>query len=412
MAQHRWSDLWIILFVLLIVIGIFAGQGLVIGLGMMGLLFTGISWLWNQVSLEHVSYERRLSQSRALIGDEVSLTIIVTNRKPVPLGKLSVDDEIPKALEIVGSDDIGPSYLPEYQTLRHSTSMSWYERMRWQYLIKCAQRGYYPLGPARMSSGDLFGFFTSERNSQNRDYLMVYPRVVPLEELGLPAARPLGDVGGGIKMFQDESRPSGIREYQHGDPLKTVDWKASAKAQSLQVRTFDPSSTITVILVVVVQTTTRSWEGYLSTNLERVILTAASVASYAAERQYSLGLFSDGTPILTDRPMRIPPDRSPEQLTIILEALATVRPLPMGPIAGPLAESSRRFPMGATLVVIAALIPPELVEVIDDLTAQGYRIVVLYVGDGECPPMPEAVLVRDLHGYFARVEMASEFGPS
>ena len=412
MSQNLGSDLWIVLFVVLIVIGIFAGQGLVIGLGMMGLLLTGISWLWSRVSLEQVTYERRLSQSRALIGDEVSMTVIITNRKPVPLGKLAVDDEIPKALEIAGADNISTSYIPEYQTLRHSTSMSWYERMRWEYRVKCAQRGYYPLGPARISSGDLFGFFTSEKRLPDRDYLMVYPRVVPLEELGLPAARPLGEVGGGIRIFPDQSRPSGIREYQQGDPLKTVDWKASAKAQSLQVRTFDPSSTITVILVVVVQTTARSWEGYLATNLERVILTAASVASYAAERQYGLGLFSDGTPILTDRPMKIPPDRSPEQLTIILEALATVRPMPMGPIAGPLAENSRRFPMGATLVVIAALILPELVEVIDSLTAQGYRMVVLYVGDGECPAMPEAVLVRDLQAYFARIEMASEFGPS
>ncbi len=97
MPQNLGSDLWIILFVLLIVIGVFAGQGLVIGLGMMGLLLTGISWLWSRVSLEHVTYERRLSQSRALIGDEVSMTVIITNRKPVPLGKLAVDDEIPKA---------------------------------------------------------------------------------------------------------------------------------------------------------------------------------------------------------------------------------------------------------------------------------------------------------------------------
>jgi uncharacterized protein (DUF58 family) len=212
-------------------------------------------------------------------------------------------------------------------------------------------------------------------------------------------------------MFQDPSRPLGIRDYERGDPLNTVDWKASARRQTLQVRTFEPSSTMTVILAVVVETTARYWEGYSAVNLERVITAAASVARYAAEKRYSIGLFSDGTPILADRPMRISPSRSPEQETIILEALATIRPLPMGSMGPLLTEYSRRFPMGATLVVITALVLPELVDAISNLKGCGYRIVVLYLGDEQCPELPDGVLVHELQDHFETMELAGEFGP-
>jgi uncharacterized repeat protein (TIGR01451 family) len=410
LLNQLWHDLWIAVFIILILIGIFSGYGLVIGFGVMGLMVAGIAWLWNKLSLEDVSYERRLSQQRVFIGEEVALTVTLTNKKPVPLGRVEVEDELPKAVHVADAD-VFPSPNPHSQTMRHATSMAWYERIRWDYRMKCAQRGLYYLGPARLNSGDLFGFFTSEKTAYGQDYLLVYPRVVPLPELGIPGARPLGEVKGGIRIFEDTSRPLSIRDYQSGDPLKIVDWKASARAQQLKVHTYEPSSTMTVILVVVVETTAHYWEGYSPRNLERVITAAASLASYAAERQYNLGLFSNGTPVLSDRPMKIPPSRSPEQLTVVLEALATIRPMAMGPMAAHLAEHARRFPIGATLVLVTAIMPPELVDATRSLRAQGHKIVVMHVGDEPLPQLPEGVIVHQLRDYFIRMEQASEFGP-
>jgi len=389
---------------------VFAGQGLVIGLGAMGLVVAGISWVWNKLSLEEVAYTRKISQSRVFIGEDTTLAITVTNRKPLPLGRLEITDEVPEEL-LVADAEISPSANPRYNVMRHTTSLAWYERISWEYKVTANHRGFYRIGPARLESGDLFGFFNSEARASDNDYLLVYPQVVPLPELGIPAVRPLGETRGGIAIFQDPSRPAGIRDYQLGDPLKTVDWKLSARMQRLQVRTFEPSSSFTVVLVVVVETAERSWEGYSPTNLERVITTAASLASYVSEKQYSLGLFSNGTPILTDRPMKIPPARSPEQLTIILEALATIRPLPIGPMAPQLAQYTTQFSQGVTLVVVAALINEDMVETIDDLRRHGYKIVVVYVGDRSCPPLPDGVLVHDLQDHLEKMEMASEFGP-
>ena len=398
------------MFIGLIAIGVFAGQGLVIGLGVMGLLLALVSWLWNRLCLEEVHYQRHIAQTRVFRGEETKLTISLVNRKPIPLGRVEIEDEFPEEIEIRDAR-VAPGSNPKSMILRHDTSLSWYERVTWEYTIRCDTRGFYRFGPARMESGDIFGFYESEATYKANDYLLVYPRVIPLPELGLPPIRPLGETRGGIEIYQDPSRPWGIREYRAGDPLKTVDWKATARAQQLQVRVFEPSSTFTVILIVAVETAERPWEGYSPTNLERIITAAASIASYAAERQYSIGLFSNGVPILTDRPMKLEPATSPEQLTIVLEALATVRPMPTGPMANQLSQNFRQFPMGSTLVVVAAILSDELIDSVSNLRRQGYKVVVVFVGDTEMPDLPEGVMTHDLRRTFESLETAGEYSP-
>ena len=407
MLSQMWQELWILIFVALIAIGIFAGEGLLIGFSVMGLLVVGAARVWNRASLENLSYEREFSQRRVFIGEKATLSITLTNRKPLPLGRVRVEDEMPSSMMLDGADVVG-SPNPEGQTLRHSTSMSWYERVRWTYEFQCNRRGFFRVGPSSLYSGDLFGFFSSESTAQDRDYVLVYPRVASLPEIGMPSARPLGEIRGGIRIFEDMSRPMGLRDYQVGDPLKTVDWKATARMQELQVRTYEPSSSTTVILAVAVDTMAHTWEGYSPIHLERIITAAASLAVYASERQHNLGLFSNGTPVLADRPMKIAPSQAPDQLTIILEALASIRPLPMGSIASQLGQQWRRFPLGSTVVIVISLVADELPQILENMRAHGYKLVVVYVGDAPCPQMPDGVLLYEIGDSFEGLEFADK----
>ncbi len=407
LSGHFWHDVWTIFFVVIIVAGVLMSQGLVIAFGVMGLAAGLISLAWNRLSLEEVYYTRELPQRRVFIGEEIAMRVALTNKKPVPLAWIHVEDEVPAALQVV-EGDIDVNVHPNIQTIRHSSSMAWYERIHWDYRLKCTRRGLYRLGPAHLESGDPFGFLQSRRTDPPVDSLIIYPRVIPLEELDMPSARPLGDVHGGMRIMQDPSRPSGIRDYERGDPLKIVDWKATARMQGLQVRTFEPSSSTTVILVVAVDTTEPYWASYDPDALERVITAAASVASYAVERQYVVGLFTNDMPIMEGRPFVVPPSRGRDHISVLLGALATVRLYALAAMAGQLAQHSRRFPAGATLVVATAFLPPEFVDTLADLKSRGYKIVVLYVGEAPCPELAEGVLVYELQGLLIERQEESE----
>ena len=182
MSSYR-QDMWLFLFIIPVAVGLFMGQGLVLAFGIIGIVVGAVSWLWNRVSLEEVSYERHLDRDRAFVGDEVPISITLTNRKPVPLGRVRVDDSIPPEIQVIGGD-MGERHGEGLQTLSHSTSMSWYERVRWDYRLKCTRRGYYRIGPAQVQSGDLFGFYGDEKTLPDQDHLFVYPTVIPLPEAG------------------------------------------------------------------------------------------------------------------------------------------------------------------------------------------------------------------------------------
>ena len=408
MFKKVWHDWWIGIFILLIFIGIFSGRSLVIGFGVMGLLVAGISWIWNELSLRELNYKRIMSQNRIFKGESVSLTIELSNMKPIPLSRIDIDDDIPEDLEIAGTELLH-SPNPKTMKMRHSTSLSWYEKVRWEYRLTGTKRGYFKLGPSSITSGDVFGLFDCFEKRDSDDYVLVYPTVVSLPNIGLPELRPLGEMENGIRMFHDPSRPSGIRDYQDGDPMKTIDWKSTARSTTLKVRTFEPSSSHTVILIVAIETALRFWEGYSVANLERIITAASSIASYCADKGYSIGFFSNGTPILSDRPMDVPASSSVDQLMIILEVLATIRPLPMGSMTENLSTSSKTFPTGSTLVITAALMTDDFVGIITRLHHMGYKIVVLYVADDGCPLLPEGVLLYEIGAHFESMEQRGEF---
>ncbi len=398
-----WHDFWIGFFAVVIAIGFFMGQGVVIAFGTMGVLSGAVSLAWNRLSLDEVVYERRLDHHRAFLGEEIELSISLMNGKPLPLPWIRVSDELPDELRVVAGD-VPSNIRPKITALHHQTSLAWYERIRWRYRIKCEERGLFAIGPANIQSGDPFGFLKSRMTAETVSHILVYPRVYPLEKLGITAHRPLGDVKGQTQIFTDPSKPMGVRDYRSGDPMKSIDWKSTARAQSLQVRRYEPSSSFLALLVVAVDTTSPYWGPYARENLDRVVTAAASVASYCAERRHSIGLFSNDMPTRTDRMMTVAPGHGREQFSEVLAALAGLRAYAIRPMHEHLSQNSRRFPYGSTLVIVTAFMPPQFGQVIDDLARRGHKIVVVYVGRGACPPLSGDVIVHSIRERLDRLE--------
>ena len=407
MLAQLWQELWTGLFVVLILIGVFSGQSIVIGFGAMGLLMTGVSWLWARVSLDHVTYERILPKRRVFIGESAPMRVVLTNRKPVPLAWVRTEDDIPDGVTVEGTK-ASASASPNATTLVHKTSIGWYERISWSYSVRFTKRGYFRLGPAKVDSGDMFGLFDTRKRVEDRDAVLVYPRVVPLPDIGIPGGRPLGDVRGGPHIFQDPSRPAAPRDYVPGDPLNTIDWKATARSQRLRVRTFEPSANVTVVLAVSVETSKHYWQGYSPVHLERAITAAASLASRCVEQGYSLGLVSNGVPMVTDRPAELKPSRNQPQLKAVLETLATLQAISISTMAAHLESHMGTVPSGATVLLVTAHYPDELHGVLQRLRSKGHPVALVYVGEAPAPVPPPGVVMHDIGEHMAQFDEEEE----
>ena len=410
MVKRVWNDCWVLIIIALVIIGIFSGQGLILGLSVMSLVVVFVAWLWNKVSLENVEYIRVIPQKRVFIGETVPFFIELHNKKPIPLPRIDTVDDIPSALNLNGPD-IRPSSSLHAVSMMHSASVSAYQKTVWEYSVQAKRRGFHRLGSVKISGGDIFGLFDSKKTISTRDYILVYPQILKLPALGMPETRPLGEKITNLNIYQDIFWNRGIRTYERGDPLNTVDWKNTAKKSELMVKTFESTSKSDVILAVSVETSSKVWEGYSAVNLERVVAASASIASYCSEEGFNLGFFSNGTPVLSDLPMRIPASQSEDQLKVILETLATIGPISSGPMSENLNKWYKNFPFGSTAVVVTSYITDQLLDSLRNISKFGCRVVLINVADEPSYSTEDDILKYELGTHFSRMESKGEFVP-
>lgn len=369
---------------------------LVLGHGMLALLcalLIATAWLarlWDRWSLVRVVYERELSHPRAFPGDEVELVIRIANRKPLPLAMLDVRDAIPAGLEVLGHDL--KLDRDGRQVLHRSTAMRWYERLTWRYRICCHTRGAYRFGPAQVESGDPFGFYRSFRDVVQRTSLIVYPRLLPLEELGLPHQHPLGELRA-RQLIADPLRTVGVRDYHYDDPLKDIHWAATARMGVLQTRVYEATASRELAIFLDLDSFERYWEGIDEDQVERLISATATLAVAGLRDGYAVGLYVNGAPAEFEQLVRLPPGRSPVQLERIMETLARLTCFSITPMARLLRIAAGDLPWGATLVLVSVIAAPETRAALLRQREHGRSVAWLYLGD-DAPPRVPGVLVR------------------
>ena len=397
-TQTLFNDAWIALSLICLLVGLLSRQNGLTLLGLLLLTVLPIARLWNHYALKRILYMRKLEPRRAFIGEEVDLALTIENRKVLPLGWMEVEDEWPKDLDLTqeDSEDLHPSSSGR-MILKNGFSLRWYERVRLHYTILCKQRGFYPLGPVRMTSGDIFGIFKSQYVFPGIDWLIIYPKVLPIEELGLPPKNPFGETKADERMFEDPSRVIGVRDHFPEDGFRHIHWKATARKQELQSKVYEPTTSFTLTVFLNVATLDRYWMGTIPELLERCISVSASVCSYAVNKRYLTGIIANGSVPHSDQPIKVLPGRSPQQLTRILEALAAVTPVATMSIAQQLARESPRLPWGATLVVVTAVVTEELSTTLLRLHDAGRRLVLISLAKEQPDPwLSEHILTYHL----------------
>lgn len=362
-------------------------------LGLLTLITAGGAWLWARYSLRNVSYTRSLTSDRVFPGEDVELRVSVVNRKLLPLAWLDIEDQIPDRLRIV-EQEIIPSGIPGMDVLRITTAMRWYERVSWRFHITCPVRGYFTFGPVRMRSGDLFGFFTSSEDLHEYVSVTVYPRVVPLDQIGIPPRHLFGDQRIRRQLLTDPSRTVGVRDYRPEDSFRHVHWNATARTQHLQTRVFEPTTATQFGVFLNLDTFEHYWEGIDYERAENAITVAASLATQAIAERQTVGMFANGVVGGSDQPLRLRPSRSPSQETEILTGLAKLSPIASLNFPKLLRAETSRFPRGSAVVVVTALMTDALAAAMYELQRAGHRLVLVTIDEVQAPPIRGLVTFR------------------
>ena len=374
------STYWLYAAGALILVGMILRERSLTLLGLLTLCTAGGSWLWARYSLDRVEYSRTLESARLFSGESVQMHFSVINRKLLPLAWLDVEDQIGDRLELVDRD-ILPSGVPGVNMLRITTAARWYERITWTIEINCPSRGFHPLGPVTLRSGDLFGFFNRRETIASEARLTVYPRVVALEDVNIPARHLFGDQRIRRQIITDPSRTAGVRDYRPEDSIRFVDWKATARVQTLQTKVFEPTTEIQFGVFLNLDTFEHYWEGLDYERAEGAIIVAASIAMRALRERHAVGMYANGVVGGSDQALRVRAGRSPSQHEEILAGLAKLSPIASVNFPRLLREETRRFPFGSTIVVVTGIMTDPISAVVAEMASEGHQVVILTIGE-------------------------------
>ncbi|MGW2820194.1 DUF58 domain-containing protein [Streptomyces sp. NPDC001443] len=225
-----------------------------------------------------VAGSRRLAPSRVPASSEARVHLRMDNVSRLPTGLLMLQDRVPYVL--------GPR--PRFVLDRVEAG----GRREVSYRVRSDLRGRYPLGPLQLRLTDPFGMCELTRSFSAHDTLTVIPRVTALPPVRLTGeAKGYGD--GRQRSLalagEDDVIPRG---YRHGDDLRRVHWRSTARYGELMVRREEQPQRARC--TVLLDTRGLAFHGAgPDSAFEWAVAGAASVLVHMLERGFSVRLVTD-----------------------------------------------------------------------------------------------------------------------
>lgn len=327
--------------------------------------FQVAAWLWVRTAVRRLNWRRELPEA-AFPGEAIPISLRVENRSLLPVPWLMLYESLPPTLH-------PPPGIRRVLALKPKTERNV------TYTVQASRRGLYTIGPLRLQTGDVFGMREQPLAGGAVDTLTIFPEVVPLPELGLPAALPFGAQPFAQSLFSDPARPIGVRAYQPGDPPRQVDWKSSARVGTLQVRRHEPAIARTTLIALAFSRSEYSVR-YVYDALERAIVAAASIAADLAARRQPVGLCTSGVDPLAQGPAAaIAPAYGRGHIIELLKLLGRLDVAAEGDVDALLHTTAADLGWGATVVIIGVGIGVERLERLIALRRRGLQIALVLV---------------------------------
>jgi uncharacterized protein (DUF58 family) len=416
---------WYYLCIAIIIVGLLLRQPLLLVVGLLGALVLLATDTWAKYCLQDLRYQRQFSEQRVLFGEEITLSLSVENAKLLPLPWLEIEDSVPRTLTFTGPQ-LRVGTASNMVVLESLFSLRWYERVTRPYTVLCNARGVHTFGPTVVRSGDVFGFLDRQESLSNRQYLLVYPLVVPITRFGLPSRHPFGDNRAPRRLLEDPSRVIGVRDYMYGDDLRRVHWKATARMMQLQSKVYQPTTTYTLVLFLNVVSQLDAWYGIRPELQELAICATASVADWALNEGFAVGLYANTMMYMPEmgmlppthqegkekeqaleavvadqlkrRRIHLPPASNEEQRKRIMEVLARIQSYFGSSIEDLIQVERVRLPAGATVVVVTSTVSDPLLDSLARVKQSGHAVTILYIGDAPLAAKLAGVTVHHMGG--------------
>jgi uncharacterized protein (DUF58 family) len=303
-----------------------------------------------------VSVRLELDRDRALEGDEITATIELFSLAGVDRFELLVP--LQPGLSAEGGAARALVLRPD-------------EKRTLELTLRCDRWGNFAVGPLLVRARDLLGLRSWETTAGGAQPLRVYPSEETLQSLVAPLETQVF-AGNQVSRARAEGIEfADLREWQPGDAVRRVNWRATALRGELWVNEQHPERNTDVVLFLDTFSEVRA-EGR-STN-DRAVRAAATLAHGYLQRKDRVGLVGFGGVLSW-----LVPESGTRQLYAIVDTL----------LASDIVHSyawrdvdvlpPRTLPAKALVLALTPLLDDRTAAALLDLRARGYDLIVVEV---------------------------------
>src|SRR5215470_5162442 len=222
-----------------------------------------------------LSCTRTIDPIRVPVGSPARVLLRLANLSRLPTGTLLLEDRLPYAL---GSR---PRLVLERLGAQRASTVA--------YNVRAEVRGRYEVGPLVVRLTDPFGLCELTRSFTTVAHLTVVPQTVSLPNVRLASEHAGNGDSRARSVAVHGEDDVATREYRHGDDLRRVHWRSTAKAGELMVRREEQPWESKATIVLDTRRQGHRGEGPTS-SFEWAVSAAASIAVHLRRSGYKIRL--------------------------------------------------------------------------------------------------------------------------
>ncbi|SEU05576.1 Uncharacterized conserved protein, DUF58 family, contains vWF domain [Salinibacillus kushneri] len=326
--------------------------------------------------MSRIKLDRKIYPVISETGSTIKIELTFKRPRLLPLYYCIIEDVLPESIHFRDTKRKKYSYLANPDRLKEKRNAKkiifpWFKRtFSFEYQIEEVPRGQHLFNQIRVISGDFIGFIKKEKIYEVQNSLMVYPMERNLKFHKYAQSFEEGESSSYNRMVKNTMVVSGVREYIPGDRVSWIDWKSTAKRNTMMTKEFDQEKSQDMyILFDGTKHDDYNWLAFEG-SVEIGVSLIDAIREESAQLFFaSLGRNRQVIPVHKD-------SMSKEQ---VKRYLATVQPEDSLPFGQMIKQEVGKLPKGYLSMVVTTELSLELYDTLIQLKQKNSRVVLFLV---------------------------------
>lgn len=239
-----------------------------------------------------------------------------------------------------------------------------------QYQLAHLPRGEHELNSIRIRTGDVFGLIKKEHIFHSADRLMVYPskRMIHMDEQTQSFEH--GTISSHSLNLNNTNVASGIREYLPGDRFSWIDWKQTARKNTMMTKEFEQEKSTDTLIVL---------DCTLHDRFNELAYEATVEISHSFIDMFKENATPSGLLTIGEEAIFFPVQPHLSQSDMIERHLTTIQSTGKQMFSHRLKEEMMRLQSQYLVIILTTHIDVQLKETVKQLKMQKRRVILLYI---------------------------------